>query len=90
MINIVFDESNKQARDKILHMTVLTKDHELFHAYCEFAGVTKFTTYATAIWMLEKINQLTKSDFKKVNGIITDTRSFERAVWNILGINQCS
>ncbi len=89
MINIVFDESNKQARDKILHMTVLTKDPEFFHAYSEFAGVTKFTAYATVIWMLEKINQLTKSDFKKVNGITTDTHSLERAVWDILGVNQC-
>ena len=35
--------------------------------------------------MLEKIDQLTKSDFKKFNSVATDTCSLERAIGDILG-----
>ena len=40
IIGVVFDKSNNQAGDRILNITVLTKDHEFFHicwrneAYC--------------------------------------------------------
>lgn len=53
MINIVSDESNNQAGDRILNMTVLTKDHKFFHAFSESAGVMKLDAQATAAWMLE-------------------------------------
>lgn len=66
MINIVSDESNNQAGNRILNMTVLTKDHESFHAFSESAGAMKLDAQTTAAWMLEKIDQLTRSDFKKV------------------------
>lgn len=90
MINTVSDESNNQAGNRILNMTVLTKDHESFHAFCESAGAMKLDAPATAAWMLEKIDQLTRSDFKKVNSIATDTCSLERAVWDILQLGSSS
>lgn len=39
--------------------------------------------------MLEKIDQPTKSDFKKSNSIVTDTSSLERAVGDILSVDLC-
>ena len=90
MINIVSDESNHQAGNRILNMTVLTKDHESFHAFSESAGAMKLDAQATAAWMLEKIDQLTRSDFKKVNSIATDTCNLERAVWDILQLGSSS
>ena len=84
MIKIVSDESNNQAGDRILNMTVLTKDHESFHAFSKSAGAMKLDAQATTTWMLEKIDQLTRSDFKKVNSVATDTCNHERAVWDIL------
>lgn len=85
MINIVSDESNNHTGDRILNMTVLTKDHESFHAFSESASAMKLDAEATATWMLKKIDQLTRSNFKKVNSVATDTCSLERAVWDILG-----
>lgn len=87
MINIVSDESNNQAGDRILKMTVLTKDHESFHAFSESAGAMKHDAQATAAWMLEKIDQLTRSDFKKVNSVATDTCSLEHAVRDTLSLD---
>lgn len=41
MINIVLDESNNQLGNWVMNMTVLTKDHQLFHAYSKVAGSAK-------------------------------------------------
>ncbi len=61
-------------------MTVLIKDLESFNIFSESADAMKLTAHLTAIWMPEKNDQLTKSDFKKVNSISVDTYSLELAV----------
>ena len=80
MINTVSDESKNQTGDRILNMTVLIKDLESFNIFSESADAMKLTAHLTAIWMPEKNDQLTKSDFKKVNSISVDTYSLELAV----------
>ena len=89
MINIVSDESNNQTDDRIFNMTVLTKYHESFHAFFKSAGAIKLDAQATATWMLEKIDQLTRSNFKKINSVATDTCSLECTVWDILSSDPC-
>lgn len=64
-------------------MTVFTKDHEFFHAFSKSVDVMKLDTQAIATWILEEIDQLTRSDFKKVNSVATNICSLERAVWDI-------
>ncbi len=68
-------------------MTVLIKDHKFFYGYSNSTVAIKLIAHPTATWMLEKINWLIKSDFKKVNSIITDTFSLEHTVWDILDID---
>lgn len=49
MINIVSDEKNNQAKDKIRNMTILTKNHEFFHIYSKSSCALKLTTHVTTI-----------------------------------------
>ncbi len=56
LINIVSNENNNQAGDKILNITVLTKDHEFFYTYFKSCSAMNLIAKATAIWMLEKID----------------------------------
>ncbi len=53
-INIVSDESNNQMGDKILNLTVMTKDHEFFHAYSQSTSAIKLTANATATYIPRK------------------------------------
>ena len=87
MINIVSDESNNQSGDRIMNMTVLTKDHQSFHAYSESAGSSKLDAHASAAWMLEKMTLLTDNHLEKINSIATDTCNLQCAVWDILAAN---
>ena len=65
-------------------MTIFSKDYEFFHAFSESIGAIKLDAQAIATWMLEKLDQLTRSDFKKFNSVATDICSLKRAVWDIL------
>lgn len=80
MIDIVFNENNNQVDNKILNITVFTKDHEFFYIFFKSASVIKFDAQVTVAQMLENIDQLKRSDFKKVNCIIIDICSLEHAV----------
>lgn len=64
-------------------MTIFTKNHEFFRIFFKLAIVMEFDTQVKRIWILEKINQLTRFDFKNINSITTNTCSPERNIWNI-------
>ncbi len=80
MINIVSNKNNNQVENKILNITILIKNQKLFYVYFESAWVMKLILHTTAIWMLEKIDQPTKSDLKKVQSIVTNIFRLECAV----------
>lgn len=89
MINIISNESNNQVSDKILNITTLTKHHKFVYTFFELTDAMKLDAKVISIWIFEKINQLTKPTFKKVNSVAIDTCSLEHTVWNIFDSNPC-
>lgn len=72
MINIISNKSNNQFNDCIMNMTVLTKNHEFFHIYLEFAGLLKLNAYDFVIWIFEKMTYLKNNYLEKIKSIIID------------------
>lgn len=61
-------------------MTVLIKDHQLFHAYSKAARSAKLDAQKSAAWMLEKMDLFTSGNLKRINSITTDTCNLQRTV----------
>lgn len=55
MINIIFDKNNNQTSDRILNITIFTKDHEFFHAFSKSTGALKLNGQITVAEIFEKI-----------------------------------
>lgn len=84
LLNVISDESDNVKGERILNMTVLTKDHHAFYAFSESAGDKRLDAAENARWMLAKMLELTGGDLGKIHSVTTDTCSLERATWDRL------
>lgn len=84
LLNVISDESDNLKGERILNMTVLTKDHHAFDAFSESAGDKRLDAAENARWMLAKMLELTGGDLGKIHSVTTDTCSLERATWDRL------
>ncbi len=84
LLNVISDESDNLKSERILNMTVLTKDHHAFFAFSESAGDKRLGTAENARWMLAKMLELTGGDLGQIHIVTTDTCSLERATLDCL------
>lgn len=84
LLNVISDESDNVKGERILNMTILTKDHHAFYAFSESVGDKRLDAAKNARWMLAKMLELTGGDLGKIYSVTIDTCSLERATWDCL------
>lgn len=84
LLNIISDENNNVKSERILNMTVLTKNLHAFYDFSESAGDRQLDATENVRWMLAKMLELTGSDLRKIHSVTTDICNLERATWDCL------
>ncbi len=79
LLNIISHESDNVKGERILNITVLTKDHHAFYVLSESVGDKRLDAAKNACWMLAKMLELTVGDLGKIHSVTTDTCSLEQA-----------
>ena len=79
LLNVISDENDNVKDERILNMTILTKDHHPFYAFSESAGDKRLDAAENGRWILAKMLELTGGDLGKIHSVTTDTCSLERA-----------
>ncbi len=82
LLNVISDASDNMKSERILNMTVPTKDHHVFYELSESVEDKRLDAAENTRWMLAKILELTSGDLGKIHSVTTDTCSLEQATWD--------
>lgn len=82
-LNIITDESENISKDRIINLSIGT-DMGIFHYRSENVGSMAFTADNIANWIMQKLDDLLRGDWNRINSFATDTCSTMLAVWKIL------